>query len=1399
MTISNWLNESTSDDDINSQNKPKKDNNNLSFFKKLAWSFARKTLSWDDTWNHIKDLKLYNKYNDTNYKKKNFIDDFEMSLSDENKKIFNEENYENDEQKSNDLYEKFKREVNKIGIIYENKKDKLNDIVGKKYNLSSVWNTNVLDAIKKLDSQKLDELVFSPEEFDEFIKKTSKSINNQSVWLKEVKSILKKVSFGSKDDFVKNIEEAIEKNSKLWTKEEIYVSIAWILNTIKSWEELDSTDIKTLFSYNIFKEAQKKEFLKIFLPIISLQELIDSPLEIIKEEEAKEIKKEQIISSLKKKRNVDKIEKPDEDNELINALEDIDFKDIFVAVDKYIDSHIVKLEDSELFNQTVAKSFNKTVKEFEWEMNLKILTLDIFKKKVHASHTLFGKIQWGKESLDKLWNWSIIKFGVEKNENSFFYEATNFSDNWSFSWKNKSINWKYNSSTVVEEESKKYQDLFELFWTKTINNIEIITPEELKSKIESWVIQESKNELWEPWKFELNKYKEKINDEIEKLKVWKTQEELDKNPEYERLMKLKDKLESENALDDISIKEDLNKELLLSKIDEIDKDWKEYWLKEWVSFKSVEWVDKEFRIFTIFSINQLWKTIEIRNAVWDIEKVTFDQFYKGFSNKDSKVTRFTNNSSFSWLIENFSQDWKLLETWKDFEVKDNNLMKKNQEKVTYPYLVQDVSPTWKADKLLKIHDVVWAWSSQMVWISFWDVWQEEKTTKEKDEKWKFKKKKVDVYNVDSNINYVSIWFLENYIKENGLKPKTLEKEKEKTTSIPEWLAPKWSITKRFLWNKSVHEIIWWLKMWFTQFTEHLKWWNEEHQAKIALLTWGKFLPIEVKTELKSRVESASKKRMDDAVSRLGAIDTSDAINLIYKRITYKNTEEYKKEAAMIFMMTKYGTLYNKNYAKTAPLNSKKWEFLWFKSLSWYWGDVTKHPLYISTKADCENSVDQDWKNRNFTEEELVWKLMKEQCKPEWYNWISRRSRLHKEVEKLKKAWIDEELADWEKKWWETRNPGEQLQKWIDEIKSWSPGNAVWRYKALVDRGSSMNSMNTIPLIFIYSWLARSIPEHLCNKVKSLTNEWRCLPLARFMSYPKDIDLAMKTIRILANKIQEREPGNYPDIWTKANELYNDFVSWKVSERDRIENVIKFFKKTGENWKTYWDILTRVMYMSADWKDSDLNSLLLIEKDKPWEDWAILKDFFGNQQAYINVDMEIKDGYFADSFNGAWLSSLQYKVVWQTLKPSSSWSFSMGKAGPFMVEEIKKEIEAIKTTRKYKNEAHRKIRLKHYLKNIFAWLTESAQSRDLVSGLFRWVGALRFFNQNRWINFEKIIDAELDTDEILNWKRWDKVIDKFADDIINNQWTEYDNNIFAVSDKAKEKVKKITNPDSENND
>jgi hypothetical protein len=45
----------------------------------------------------------------------------------------------------------------------------------------------------------------------------------------------------------------------------------------------------------------------------------------------------------------------------------------------------------------------------------------------------------------------------------------------------------------------------------------------------------------------------------------------------------------------------------------------------------------------------------------------------------------------------------------------------------------------------------------------------------------------------------------------------------------------------------------------------------------------------------------------------------------------------------------------------------------------------------------------------------------------------------------------------------------------------------------------------------------------------MVEEGRCIPFARFISYPKDIKLAMKTIRVLAKKIQQKKPNLYPDI------------------------------------------------------------------------------------------------------------------------------------------------------------------------------------------------------------------------------------------------------------------------------
>lgn len=1355
-----------------SNNKIKKED--LSYFNELSRKCARKKISWNESLEVVKDITFLEDFNSKKYDKNKFFNDFKNILSWEDlKKVL----LLNEEQKNKLFEDFFSREINKIWVPFDRKRNDLNEIISKKYTVNQAWKLNLDQAIKKLDSETLDKYIFYPEELEVFVKSILKTVEWKTSNFKEVKKIFENFSFKSASEFQTIIEEKITQNPDLWTKEEVISSLYWILNTIKSLEKIDSIDIRNLFNFGIFNDEQKKEFLKTFLPSISLQELVN--LDIVNKDEANETKKEELTNYLKKKRNITSIE--EDDTELKNLIEDLDIKDIFVSTQKYIDSHIVKLEKSELFAENVAKSVNKTVEEIKDKINAEIQTPEILQKRIMEDSALMRKLVWWKGDLEKLKTWVIFRFKALKEDNSQFYEVINLADNWNFSWKNRSLDWKYNSSSEVNTENKNYKDLYELLSSDKLKEFELITKDEIKSKIESWNIEEIKDELWEPWKLELSNYSKKIDEKIEKIKFWKSEEEYKKDEEYIKLMEIKERLSKEDALSDNIVKEELNQFTLESKIDEKDPSWKEFWVKVWVSFKFTEWDDKEYRVYTISHLDQLWKKIEIINPIWVVEKMTFDQFYKWFKSKNWKVTRFTGNTLFTWLIDNLTKDPKISSSWSNFEVKDGNIMKKKQENVTYPYLVQKQKELWKQNKFIKIFDTVWAWVNQRIWISFWEIKGSEKEWDE-------------IYEISNKKEYVTIAFLENYIKTLELKPKTDQKETliDDETVIKQWKKPRWWFFKWYLSNKSVFEIMSWLKMWFDQFKNHLKSWNEEHSAKVALATWGKFLPTEVKTELKSRVESAEKKHMDDAVWRLKAVDTPDAIDLIYRRLNFKNTEEYKKEAALIFMLEKYWNLYNKNYdgkggKPLAPLNSRKWEFLWFKALSWYRWDVTKHPLYIETKKSCE-TPDKDWRTRNFTEEELVWMLMKKQCSLHWYNWVHRRSRLHKEVEKLKKEWLKTEIEDWYKKGNDTRNPSDQLRKWIWEIKDWSPANGIWRFKKLVDRWDDMTTMNTIPMVLIYSWVANTLPDDLCDAVKGMIDEWRVIPIARFMSYPWDIKLAMKTIRILANKIQERSP-NYKTIWDEANELYEDFVTGRISERERVEKTLKFFQdKKWKTWKTYGQILTRAMYMSADWEyddDSDINSLLLTEKDKPWEDGQVLTNYFKKQHAYI-WNMAIKDGYFSDSFLWRWLSSVWVKVISETLKAHSWWAFNMPDSWAWMVEEIKNEIEATKK-RKYKNEEDRRTWLNYYLRNFFAWLVESAQTKpDGINSLFKWVGSFRFFADNRWITFDKVIKAELSKDDILEWNKWDKLFNKFVSNIIENKWWwNVSDNIFSIIENKKE--------------
>ncbi len=1344
----------------------------LNYFKDVSEKFARKKLSWSDL-SIIKDISFYNNFNEYNQIK--FLKDFKDSLSWDDSKtasIFTKS-------EQNHLFESFTREINKIWVIFERKREQAINIIEKRFVLNGAWKTRVEKAIKELDSENLDKLIFSYEDLDVFIEQNIQIVEKKDPdEAKNAKILFEQSSFKSSSEFQNIIEEKIRQNPDLWSKDEVMTSLTLILNKIKSWEKIRPLDINGLFSYGVFNDEQKKWFLKLFLPIISLQELVD--LRIIDVEHANNTKKEELVSYLKKKRNLTSID--DNDPELITILSDLSLKDVTIYTNTFIESDLSKLENSEVFAQKVTESFNKTTEEIKEKILSKVQTVDVFRKKLMEGK-IRGKIKNSEEVIKKLQAWSILKIKTKQSDWEFdnFIEIISFWDDWKFIWKDRSfygwgseLDWRYNSSSSIASKDMYYTSLLDLLETDNIKNLDVLSPEDLKENIDSGKIVETSDTLWEPWKAELTKYQEYIDEKIRKVSEWKTQEELEKDEEYKRLKEIKEKIISEWAdVRDLDIKDDLNLFMLESKIDEFDFEWKEYWFKEWVSFKVTWWENEEFQIYTINNINKISKTIQIHSAFWEVEVWSYEQFFQIF--KGWNIERISNNTSFSSLHERIGKDSKLGSTWWDFKIVDNKLVSKNENnKATYNYLVQDKNSSWNADNVVKIWEVSWVWWDQMVKVSFWKI-KKQKTGKKNKEG---KDVEQEYYEFNTE-DYVTVACLENYIKKYSLKPETNEKDKEeKVNTVKQWEKPQWWFFKWYLSNKSVSEIIGWLQMWFKEFKEHLKSGNEEHQAKIALATWWKFMPMEVRLELKSRVEKAEKTHMDEAVARLKAVDTPDAISLIYRRLSYSNTEEYKKEAALIFMLEKYWNIYNKNYTHS-PLNSKKWEFLWFKALSWNRWDVTKHPLYIEVKKECD-TPDIDGKTRNFTEEELVWKLMKKQCWDHWYYWIHRRSRLHKEVEKLKKAWLKAEVQDWYDKANDTRNPKDQLSKWLGELAVGSPANCIWRFKKLVDRWDDMATMSTIPLVLIFSWVSTTLPDDLCDIVKGMVDEWRCIPLARFMTYPKDMTLAMKTIRILSKKIQQKRPDLYPNIWDEAEEIYQDFTTKRISERDRVDKVMKFFQnKRWTNWKTYAQVLTRVISMSADWQywdDSELNSLFLTEKDKPWEDWAILNKYLANQNAYMWV-IQMKKEYFWDSFEWKWLSSMWYQVAREVLKQHSSGWFSMSdsNAWPAMVAEIKKEILATQR-RSYSNEEDRKTWLKYYLKNIFAWLIESSQSKtEAVNKLFMWVGPLKFFSDNWWITFQEFINKAINQNDIMsNTEKSEALFDKFVHNIINDtKWDEID--------------------------
>lgn len=1363
-TTNPWANE-------NPENVTQNRDSELNYLKELSKKQAKTKLSWNDSGENVKNIDFYNNFFEKKYNQDTFFNDFKESLSWEDLKSLLR--YQNDNDAKKALFEMFNNEANKIWYKFETKREELRKVIKDRYDLQNVFRDNTEKDLKKLSFEDINKLVQNPDELQKFINKTTKNSTPRKDEFKTVKELFENLSFSSSAELKRKIKAKIEQNNELWTLDSVMWDLNTILTKIKSWENLNSIDIEELFSYGIFTDEQKKAFIKIYLPSISLQELVE--LDLISQTEADSRKIKQLKSFLAKKRQ-SSAEISDDDWELKSLNETIDLWNIFVSSKDFLDSWLVKLEKSESLKSNIYNSFNEFKEKVKDEFISKIKTVDVFKEKVSNNPGIVSKLIWGKATLDKLQKWTVLTLWNSQDNRISYFEIVDLWIDGKMTIKNRSSFWNYDSTSSIPINDLNYIDLYNwLDKNKDINKINVLTKEELDEKIKVWEIKQVSQELWEITPSDKFSYEKYIDNEIQKLEFkHKDKDELEKNPEYQHLQRIKNKLQAENYLDDHEIKEELDFFKLLEKIDEADLNWKEFWFKTWVSFKLEDWAKEEsFNVYTIHSIDKLNKKVVVVNWNWKLDEWTYDDFFNFFKQFSPNVKRFSYLSSFSNFTTTFSTNQKISSYWSKFDIKDWKIVSKDKEnKANYEYLTQFDDWKWAADRVLKLWKIHWVWKDQMVEVQFWNIKEVEKDKKA----WKKDKKdeKQEYYELERTPTLMSVAALQNYIDKYNLYPETKEKDKI-PSDIPKWdVQWKFSLKNWFFSNKSVREILGWLKMWLDQFKEHLKTWNEEHMAKVALTTWWKFMPTEVKIQLTSRVETSQKKLMDDAIARLKWVDTPYAIKLIYERLKNTNTEEYRKEAWMMFMLEKYGTLYNKNY-DDSPLNNQKWSFLWFRAMTWRRNkDIRQHPVYKKHEDDCKK-VDEHWRTKNFTEEDLIWLLMKKQCSANGYDGIKRRSRLHKDVEKFKKQWIDDELADWDKKWKETRNPQEIRWKAKGEMMDWSPANWVWLWKTLVDRWDDMFTLNEVPFIMLMSWLVNTLSDHLTNTIKSyVESDWRLVFLARFLSYPEEVKLAQNTMLILCQKIEERYPDKYSGMWSGCKKLFDDMLYQKWTEKERMKNCEKFFDD-------FWKPLTRAMYMLADWKDEDINSILFIERKNN----SILSKYYDTLKMYLNTTA-VKDDYLSDAFAQVWLSAIWSKIPWKALWQTTSWWFQNENTRIHIIAEIKKEIEAIKT-RNYKFEPERRERLKYYLQTIFSWIVAQHQTNmEKAHFLFEDYWDLNFFNKNRWITTKLLPFSSTEIENMQKDSKCDLVFESFVTNILENKWWESNvwHDVFNILGQAK---------------
>ncbi len=1327
----------------------------------------------------IKEDWFYPKFKWNKYTSNDFKWELFDSLSETEKNKYEKLIDSIDSTKIDELFSMFSDEIRVLSFQIENRKNELQNYYISKYELDDT-------KIKKLNNQ-LD--LFSEGEINELIKGIDKKREEVLInlfWKSKVK--LKKVdvkreikeilSWTDISEEIKNreikdilswvdISEEIKNRivNKIWVNSynNSIEELRELFNRLKSLKKIDLSIVFDLFEKDIFSEDDKKFFLSKFVPFLSLWDLIKTW--IYSEIQWKDKIKDDLIKHWNKS-----------ENEINYIIENIDFNDYIVKSSDIINYLNSNQLDSLAWNISIAKTFVDTYnKSLEWLRESYLNSIDnlaLFKEKIHSTPQIQRKISsQDYKNIDTLLNdWIIIRLSTKDNERSkeesyTYLEIKSFQDDWTFTFCDRSSKENsYNNSSTLEISTWYYASLFYIINNNLVTKIDFFTSKEIKSKINSWEI----NESWDDINFKdqsdfdfLTARKNEIKEELNKMSHWKTLDELEANKEVTNLI---------YELDDIDNKlwinlESYNFNFLLEKIDLLDPNWKDFWLKEWVTIKaSKSWSKLEWDIFTITEIDKNTKKITVENAIWQLSTWSFEEFYSLF--KDHDIKRISNNTDFSKIPELATKNEKL-KMWWDFEVKNDKIVKKESETwITYDYLVATKDGK---DELVKIHSVNW----NKVKISFWKILDEKEVKTDDYAEKEKKEKKWEIFETENETYEVSVSFLEDYIKSKKLEPRALnEANDKKKGKLPDWVDRKWSFSKWLFSNKSVAEIIKWVKIWFDSIQHYLKEWNEEHANAVALSVFGKFLPIELESDLRTRVEQWEKKHMDEYIWKLKSVDSPIATWMIEKWLLTSNTPNHKKEAWLLFMMESYWTLYAKKLYKY------KWKFLWYEALGWHIWDE----LYRETEEKAKKAWIQ------FSEEELVHTLLKLQCKPWWdpKTHIHRRSRIHKEFEWSWKWWMKKDKEKWleDSKW--KRTVDWRIAWWIDELKWWTYPNAMWWFEWIIWKWWPMHKMNKLPFVMLFSWIAYNFNQKMADEFKNSMSEWRIIPAARFISLTSDIDLFNQTVLELSKRFKDLywdKEEKYKNMLSRAEKIINN--QWSKNEPDQIDATVSFFDD-------YWEILTKSMYMLNDWKNDEYslsNKIIFLEKDSN----PVFKKYYDLFRNYNKSDANFTvDDYMSDAFVDKWISWLDlFKFTKEALSYNQWWWFYKSKFWHFALEEVETEFLTL-LKRNYSNEKNEDINikktiLKQNLREFLSWILAShAWNQNAIEAINKpwshfskifdkfWIDLTEFRNNN--INAEQLLEwKNIKAERILeryinNWLDWkDHSVDRWVTWVINFTW------------------------------